>query len=245
MRIIVANDYDQLSSRASDIIASQLILKPNSVLGLATGSTPIGTYAKLIGMFQDGKIDFADVIAFNLDEYYGLAAQDHRSYAFFMATHFFNHINIPRERTYIPNGLAPDIEEECYQYEAKIRQAGGIDLQLLGIGHNGHIGFNEPDVKFEALTHLVHLDEDTIHANARFFASLDEVPRLAISMGIKTIMHARKILLLASGKEKAATIAGMVHGKITPELPASVLQLHPDVTVVVDKEAGAALGSIR
>jgi glucosamine-6-phosphate deaminase len=241
MRIIIAKDYDELSKKTANLLASQITLKPNSVLGLATGSTPVGAYNELVRIYKEGDINFTEVVTFNLDEYYGLDKENPQSYYYFMMENLFKHVNINKHNIHIPNGRAKDIELECIEYENKIKQAGGIDLQLLGIGRNGHIGFNEPDVKFEAQTHLVTLDEDTIEANSRFFAALDEVPRKAISMGIKTIMHSRKIILLASGEEKAETINSMINGKITPELPASVLQLHPDVVVLLDEKAACKL----
>ncbi|SET11856.1 glucosamine-6-phosphate deaminase [Natronincola peptidivorans] len=241
MQLQVVKDYDALSKKAAHILASQIILKPKSILGLATGSTPIGTYRELINMHKEGMINFSEVVTFNLDEYYGLDVQDQQSYHYFMNQHFFNDIDIVKENIYIPNGKAVDVDAECQRYEKSIKEAGGIDLQLLGIGQNGHIGFNEPDVKFEASTHLVNLDLDTIKANARFFDSIDEVPDQAISMGVKTILSSKKILLLASGKNKAEAIYKMVKGKITPKLPASVLQLHPDVVVIADEAAAALL----
>ena len=241
MRVIIAKDSEALSRRAAIILAGQIIHKPESVLGLATGSTPVGTYSQLVSLHREGLVDFNDVITFNLDEYYGLSPEDNRSYAWFMQHHLFDHVNNRPENVHIPNGLAIDIDIECRAYEEKILRAGGIDLQLLGIGLNGHIGFNEPDLKFEARTHLVELDDDTIRANARFFDSAEEVPRQAISMGIKTIMRSRRIVLLASGAEKAKIVYDMIYGIITPELPASVLQLHPDVTVIADAEAASLL----
>lgn len=218
-------------------------MKPDSVLGLATGSTPIGTYKYLKQMYSDGLISFSRVTTFNLDEYIGLDETSDQSYIYFMKQELFNHVDMNAHKIHIPSGITADVTLECKRYETSIRQAGGIDLQLLGIGRNGHIGFNEPDLKFEASTHLVALDEDTIKANARFFESEDEVPKTAISMGIKTIMHAKKIVLLASGKEKASTIYQMVYGDIHPELPASVLQIHPDVTVILDEAAASDLMS--
>ncbi len=241
MRIIIVKDYEELSKRAANILASQIILKPSSVIGLATGSTPIGTYQELVRLYKSGNIDFSEVVTFNLDEYYGLDRYDKQSYYFFMNKYLFSHINIDRKNVHIPDGKAENIYIACKTYEKKIKKAGGIDIQLLGIGRNGHIGFNEPDMKFEALTHLVNLDEDTIKANSRFFNSIEEVPKQAISMGIKTIMNSKKILLLAYGAQKNETIYNMVNGRITPELPASVLQLHPDVTVILDKGAGSLL----
>lgn len=241
MRIIIAKDYQDLSRKAAHIIAGQLIMKPDSVLGLATGSTPIGTYRVLKQMFQDGLISFSGVTTFNLDEYIGLEADSDQSYRYFMEQELFSAVDIQAEHIHIPSGVAEDITMECNAYEVAIRAAGGIDLQLLGIGRNGHIGFNEPDLKFEASTHLVKLDEDTIKVNSRFFDSEEEVPKMAISMGIKTIMHAKKIILLASGIEKAQTVYQMVYGDIHPELPASVLQIHPDVTVILDEAAASEL----
>ncbi|MBM7854864.1 glucosamine-6-phosphate deaminase [Desulfohalotomaculum tongense] len=241
MRIICVDNYEQMSKKAANIVASQIILKPNSVLGLATGSTPLGMYKQLIKTYEAGHIDFQEVTTFNLDEYYGLSRDNKQSYYYYMYENFFKHTNIDMRKVNIPNGMAKDINEECCEYEKKIRKSGGIDLQVLGIGRNGHIGFNEPDIKFEATTHMVKLDEQTIKDNSRFFKSIDEVPTSAISMGIKTIMQSRKIILLASGEEKADAVNGAVNGKITPELPASVLQLHPDVTFIVDKEAASKL----
>jgi glucosamine-6-phosphate deaminase len=241
MRIIIVKDYEELSKKAANILASQITLKPNSVLGLATGSTPVGTYRELVRIYNEGDISFSEVVTFNLDEYYGLDKENPQSYYYFMMDNLFKFTNINTTNIHIPDGRAKNIENECIGYENKIKQAGGIDIQLLGIGRNGHIGFNEPDVKFEAQTHLVTLDEDTIEANSRFFTSLEEVPNQAISMGIKTIMHSRKILLLASGEEKVETINSMINGKITPELPASVLQLHPDVIVLLDEKAACKL----
>jgi len=241
MRIIIAKDYEALSRRAAILLAGQIILKPDSVLGLATGSTPVGTYHHLVSLYSEGLVDFSDIITFNLDEYYGLAPDNKFSYSWFMEEHLFKHVNNKPENVHIPNGLAQDVKAECQEYEQMIRQAGGIDLQLLGIGRNGHIGFNEPDLKFETQTHLVELDEETIAVNSRFFDSADQVPRHAISMGIKTIMQSRRIILLASGAEKAQVVQEMAYGSITPNVPASVLQLHPDVTVIADREAARFL----
>lgn len=241
MRIICVENYDQMSKKAAQIVSSQIILKPNSVLGLATGSTPLGMYKQLIKSYKDGLIDFQKVTTFNLDEYYGLNRGNEQSYFYYMYENFFKHINIDIKQVNIPNGMAKDIEKECLEYEKKIRSCEGIDLQVLGIGRNGHIGFNEPDIKFEALTHMVKLDKQTIEDNSRFFDSIEDVPTKAISMGIKTIMHSQKVVLLASGKEKAKAIEGAIYGKIKPELPASVLQLHPDAIFVVDKEAASEL----
>ncbi|MPM48290.1 Glucosamine-6-phosphate deaminase 1 [bioreactor metagenome] len=241
MRVIIAKDYKELSQKASSILASQLILKPESVLGLATGSTPIGTYEELIKLNREGIVSFSSATTFNLDEYYGLDGNNPNSYNYFMRDKLFNHIDIDNNRVHIPNGLTKDIQKECQTYEKKIVEKGGIDIQLLGIGRNGHIGFNEPDAKFEAKTHLVNLDKDTVGANSRFFRDIREVPKKAISMGIKTIMNSKKILLLASGEDKASTVYNALHGEITPKVPASVLQLHQDVIVIVDKQAAKYL----
>jgi glucosamine-6-phosphate deaminase len=241
MNIVITDTYEEMSKKAANIIVSQVTLNPESVLGLATGSTPIKTYEYIREKYEGNEVDFEKTITFNLDEYIGLSKEDPQSYRNFMDQHLFKHINIKEENIYIPNGLAEDIQLECINYEEEIRKHGGIDLQLLGIGRNGHIGFNEPNVSFEARTHKVSLDEDTIHANARFFDSADEVPTAAISMGIKTIMMSKKILLLASGKNKAEAINALVNGPITPKLPASILQLHQDVTIILDEGAASLL----
>lgn len=243
MKVMVVENYEEMSRKTANIVASQIILKPNSTLGLATGDTPLGMYKELVYLYRMGDIDFSDIKVFNLDEYYGLSKNNPRSYNYYMENNFFKYINVKDENKNIPNGMAIDIDRECRDYENKIEKSGGIDIQVLGIGRNGHIGFNEPDVKFEATTHLVNLDEITIEANSRFFNSIEEVPTKAISMGIKTIMHAKKILLLASGKEKAEAIFNAVKGKITPEVPASILQLHPDIILIVDTDAASLIES--
>lgn len=241
MRIVIAKDYEDMSRRAANIVAGQIFVKPNSVIGLATGSTPLMMYKELICTRRKEGLDFSEVITFNLDEYIGLSTDNMNSYHYYMHSNFFEHINIKKENIFIPDGMASDIEKECKDYEERIRIRGGIDLQVLGIGNNGHIGFNEPDIKFEATTHRVKLDEETILANARFFDDINDVPQYAISMGIKTIMHARKILLLASGAGKAEALSKALYGGITPEIPASILQLHPDAIVVVDEECASFL----
>ncbi len=241
MRIVIAKDYEDMSARAARIVAGQIYLKPNSVLGMATGSTPLSMYKELIRVHKEVGLDFSEIVTFNLDEYLGLPKEDEQSYNYYMFENFFNHINIKKENIYIPDGMMKDVEQECKQYDKDIQVKGGIDLQVLGIGNNGHIGFNEPDIKFEATTHKVKLDEETINANARFFATIEEVPRFAISMGIKTIMHAKKILLLASGENKAEVIYRALFEGITPEIPASILQLHQDVTVIVEENAAQLL----
>lgn len=237
MKIIYAKDYSDLSRKAANIISAQVILKPNSVLGLATGSTPIGTYKQLIEWYEKGDIDFSVARSVNLDEYVGINSDNEQSYRYFMDTHLFSHINIKRENTYVPNGKAVDLQEECKVYDDLIQKVGGIDMQLLGIGHNGHIGFNEPDQAFEKTTHIVELGDTTISANARFFDSIEEVPRKAITMGIKSIMQAQKILLIANGKDKEEIINKALNGPVTPAIPASILQLHPDLTVICSFES--------
>jgi glucosamine-6-phosphate deaminase len=241
VRIVIANDYEDMSARAARIVAGQIYLKPNSVLGLATGSTPLLMYKELIRVHNEVGLDFSEIVTFNLDEYLGLPKEDKQSYNYYMFHHFFNHVNIKKESIHIPDGIMQNVEQECKGYDQKIQRMGGIDLQVLGIGNNGHIGFNEPDIKFEATTHKVKLDDETIQANARFFTTIEEVPRFAISMGIKTIMHAKKVLLLVSGANKAEVISNALFGGITPELPASILQLHQDVTVIVEESAAHLL----
>ena len=241
MRIIVVDNYEEMSKKAAKMIASQVILKPNSILGLATGDTPLGMYKELIKLYNENEVDFNDVRTFNLDEYYGLNRENPQSYYNYMMSNLFNHININIKNINVPSGMAKDVDEACREYEEKIREAGGIDMQVLGIGGNGHIGFNEPDVNFEAETHLVNLDEQTIEANSRFFDSIEDVPVKAISMGIKTIMNSKKIILLANGISKAEAIEKALQGKINPSVPASILQLHNDVTIIIDKEAASGL----
>ena len=242
MLLIEAKDYNDMSRKAANIISAQVIMKPHAVLGLATGSTPVGAYKQLVEWYNKGDLDFANVTSVNLDEYKGLSPENDQSYRYFMNTNLFNHVNINKERTFVPNGLEPDSEKACADYNAIIRSVGGVDMQLLGIGGNGHIGFNEPGEAFEKETHCVNLTESTIKANARFFASMDEVPKQAYTMGIKSIMSAKKILLIATGEAKADALYKSLYGPITPNVPASILQLHPDVTVVADE---AALKLIR
>lgn len=237
MQIYETSDYQAMSRKAANIISAQVILKPNAVLGLATGSTPIGTYKQLIEWYQQGDLDFSRVTSVNLDEYKGLSESSDQSYRYFMNTNLFDHINICKENTYVPDGLQEDSELECRRYDEIMKTVGGVDLQLLGIGGNGHIGFNEPSSFFAKGTHLVALTQSTIEANARFFASMDEVPKYAYTMGIQSIMSAKKILLVANGRGKAETLYNSLFGPITPQVPASVLQLHNDVTIVADTEA--------
>ena len=242
MKIYKAKDYKDMSRKAANIISAQVIMKPNCVLGLATGSTPIGTYAQLVEWYNKGDLDFSEVTTVNLDEYKGLPRTNDQSYYYFMHQHLFDRVNIDPERTNVPNGMEPDAEKECGRYEELIRSLGGVDLQLLGLGHNGHIGFNEPGEAFEKETHCVELTESTIEANKRFFASADDVPKQAYTMGIKNIMQAKKILVVVSGEDKAAILKEVLYGPITPEVPASILQLHNDVTIVAD---AAALSKIN
>ena len=237
MRIYREKDYDAMSRRAANIISAEVIRRPDCVLGLATGSTPIGTYKQLAAWNQRGDFSFKEVHSVNLDEYKGLSGDHDQSYRYFMNTNLFDHVNIDKNRTYVPNGLEEDSDKACADYNEIIRSVGGIDIQLLGIGGNGHIGFNEPGEAFEKETHCVDLTESTIKANARFFESMDEVPKQAYTMGIKSIMAAKKILLVATGSAKADALYKSLYGPITPNVPASILQLHQDVTVVADEDA--------
>ena len=237
MIIYTGKDYYDVSRKAANIMSAQIIMKPNAVLGLATGSTPVGMYKQLIEWYKKGDLDFSQVTSVNLDEYRGLSGDNDQSYRYFMNTHLFDHVNIDKSRTFVPNGLEPDSEKACREYDAVVEATGGVDLQLLGIGHNGHIGFNEPAKEFCKNTQCVDLTESTIEANKRFFEKEEDVPRQAYTMGIGTIMRAKKILLVASGEGKADIIAKAFTGPITPEVPASILQLHNDVTVVCDKAA--------
>lgn len=237
MQIIRAKDYYHMSRMAANIISAQVIMKPDCVLGLATGSTPIGTYEQLIRWYDKGDLDFAEVTSINLDEYKGLSPENDQSYRYFMNEHLFSHINIKPENTYVPNGLEPDSEKACSDYNEIIRKSGGIDLQLLGLGHNGHIGFNEPGAAFEKETHCVDLTQSTIDANSRFFASMELVPKQAYTMGIKTIMQAKKIVVVVSGESKAQIVKDSFFGPCTPQVPASVLQLHNNVVLVGDEAA--------
>ncbi len=237
MKNIRCKDYETLSKKVANSIIKQITLKPNSVLGLATGSTPIGTYQALIEAYQKGKVDFSQVTVFNLDEYYPISKDNPQSYHHFMMQHFFQHININKDNCYIPNGQAKNIEKECRLYDEAIKQSGGIDLQLLGIGTNGHIGFNEPGRLLHMNTHLTSLKASTIEDNARFFDKIDSVPTKAITMGIGSIMKAKKILLLVSGQKKADIYKKLFEKQLSTDIPVSLLQLHLDVTVMVDQEA--------
>ncbi|MEG2246377.1 MAG: glucosamine-6-phosphate deaminase [Peptostreptococcaceae bacterium] len=241
MRILVCKNYDEMSKRAAQMLASQVILKSDSILGLATGSTPIGMYKNLVNMYKNGELDFSDVKTFNLDEYYKLPRDNNQSYYCFMHENLFNYINVKEENINIPNGMNEDVEDECRNYDQAIKNIEGVDIQVLGIGNNAHIGFNEPSDSFERYTNLVDLKESTIKANARFFDSIDDVPKKAVTMGIGSIFSAKKIMLLASGEGKADAIYNTVHGPVTPEVPSSILQFHSDVVLILDEEAASKL----
>ena len=237
MRIIKVKDYAEMSRKTANLISAQLVMKPDSVLGLATGSTPVGAYRELIERYESGDLDFGHVTTVNLDEYKGLPRENEQSYYRFMHENLFDHINISPDRVHLPDGMNPDTEAECEAYEKLIRSLGGIDLQLLGLGHDGHIGLNQPVAEFPREPPCVDQQERTIEANKRFFASADEVPRQAYTMGIGTIMAARKIVMAVSGADKAEIAAKALLGPVTPEIPASILQFHPDVTVIADEAA--------
>ncbi len=236
MNFIKVENYEQLSKKAAEIICEQVKSKPTSVLGLATGSSPLGTYKQIIDKYEAGEVDFSKVVSINLDEYVGLTGDNDQSYRYFMNNNLFKYINIDINNTNVPNGCAEDAEAECRSYDALIEKMGGIDLQLLGIGLDGHIGFNEPDSYFEKATHVVTLDESTIEANARFFEKKEDVPRSAVTMGMGGIMGAKKVLLIANGANKKDIIERAFFGKITPEVPASILQLHNDLTVIYSEK---------
>lgn len=235
MQFIKVENYEQLNEKAAEIIADVVISKPDCVLGLATGSSPVGTYKKLIEWNKEGKVDFSKVMTINLDEYEGLDGEHDQSYRYFMNDNLFNHINIDKANTFVPNGKAEDIDAECKAYDERINKVG-IDIQLLGIGLDGHIGFNEPDEFFTKETHKVVLDESTIVANARFFESIDDVPKTALTMGMGGIMSAKKVLLIANGQSKKDILEKAFFGPITPKVPASILQLHNDVTVIFSEK---------
>ena len=242
IRLYIEDSYDDMSARAADVFCRVLKSKPHGVYGFATGGTPVGLYRELIKLYQRDEIDFSNITTFNLDEYYPIKKDNDQSYDYFMKMNLFNHVNVKGGNLNIPNGEAVNPNEECIRYEEKIMNAGGIDLQILGIGENGHIGFNEPSDRFTRATNHVALTESTISANARFFASMADVPKHALTMGIKTIMQAGKILLLGNSEKKSWILNRALFGDISPEVPASALQLHPDVTVVMDN---AAAGSLR
>ena len=237
MKIFCEKDYQAASRRAANIISAMIISKPDCVLGLATGSSPVGAYEYLVKRYEAGDLDFSLVTSVNLDEYKGLSGDNGQSYRYFMDTHLFNHVNIRKDHTFVPDGLEPDSQKACEAYNQIIRSVGGVDLQLLGLGHNGHIGFNEPGDFFEKEPHCVDLAASPIEANKRFFEKEEDVPRQAYTMGIQNIMFARKILIVVSGEAKADIVAKAFCGPITPQVPASVLQLHKDVTLVGDQAA--------
>lgn len=237
IRIYRARDYKDMSRKAANMLSAQIIMKPNCVLGLATGSSPIGTYEQLVEWYKKGDLDFSEVTTVNLDEYRGLSHDDEQSYYYFMQKHLFEHVNISELNTYLPNGTELDAAKECERYSSLIRWLGGIDMQLLGLGHNGHIGFNEPGAAFEKDVHCVKLASKTIEANKRFFASVDEVPKEAYTMGIKTIMQAKKIVVVVNGESKADIVQKAFFGPVTPQVPASILQMHNDVTLIADQAA--------
>ena len=242
MRIIRAKNYEEMSRRAAAIIAAQVILKPDCVLGLATGGTPVGTYKNLVEWYKNGDLDFSGVSSVTLDEYRALPREHAESYWSFMHRNLFDHVNIDPAKINLPDGTNMDAEAECARYDAVIESLGGVDLQLLGIGHDGHIGFNEPSDAFDLGTHCVDLAEETIDANKRFFASRDEVPRQAYTMGTRTILRARKVLMVVSGKDKAEIIKKAFFGPVTPQVPASILQMHPDFVLVADEDALSLIG---
>ena len=237
MRIIRTRDYQELSRAAARLIAAQVVLKPGCVLGLATGSSPVGAYQQLIAWYKKGDLDFSQVRTVNLDEYVGLAPDHDQSYAYFMRSNLFDHVNIDLSNTNIPDGLAPDAAAECARYDERIRALGGVDLQLLGIGPNGHIGFNEPDGHFSCGTQQIQLTDSTRQANKRFFASLDDVPTHARTMGVRDILQARRVVMVASGENKAKAVKEAFFGPVTPAMPASILQYHPDFVLVADEAA--------
>ena len=237
MRVYKTKDYEGMSKKAAFLMAAQINAKPDSVLGLATGSTPVGVYRQLIQWYREDLLDFSRITTINLDEYRGLAAENDQSYRYFMNHNLFDHVNIRKECTYLPDGTEPDSKKACREYDAIIKGVGGIDLQILGLGRNGHIGFNEPGDYFEKTTHCVDLTESTIEANKRFFQKEEDVPRQAYTMGIQTIMGAGTILLLVSGEEKAEILRQVICGPVTPRVPVSILQMHPRAVVIADEAA--------
>ena len=240
-RVIVKKDYNEMSLEAAILVANEVKKNPNCVLGLATGSTPLALYSELIKMYKRGEIDFSKVVTFNLDEYVGLPPENPQSYHSYMRRNFFDHVNIKPENIHIPNGIVKNPIEQCNEYERKIKEVGGIDLQVLGIGRNGHIGFNEPGSELNSRTRVVELTEQTRKDNSKFFGRIEDVPKKAITMGIATILESKNILLLASGENKAEIIKKALEGPVTKEIPASFLQYHPNVTVILDKQAASKL----
>ena len=241
MNILVYDNDEQIGIAAGNYMCGQVLAKPDSVLGLATGSTPLKPYGHMIKLYENGAVDFSKVTTFNLDEYCRLDVKDKNSYHSFMHENLFNAINIPKENIHFLDGNAEDLEKECKEYEQKIKKAGGIDIQLLGIGSNGHIAFNEPSDSFQRWSHVVKLKESTIKDNSRFFKTIDEVPTHAVTMGIGSIMQAKRILIIATGENKATAVKQLIDGNVTPQCPASVLQFHTDVTLMLDKGAASKI----
>ena len=241
MRVYKVKNYNEMSKKAASVLAAQIVSDPEGTLGLATGSTPVGAYGYLRKWYQEGILDFTGIRTMNLDEYKGISRENSQSYYYFMKENLFDHVNIKEENTFIPDGEREDADAVCREYEALIRSTGGVGLQLLGLGRNGHIGFNEPGTPFTQRTHKVHLTESTIEANKRFFEKEEDVPRYAYSMGLQSIMDAKEIVLIAFGPKKIHAIKGLVEGPITEEVPASILQKHPKVTVICDEAAAALL----
>ncbi|MFB9326002.1 glucosamine-6-phosphate deaminase [Paenibacillus aurantiacus] len=244
MIIRLFDTREELDQYAAGLFVELLSVKPDAVLGLATGSTPIGIYEKIVDSYNKGQVTFKDATTYNLDEYVGLPRENEQSYAYFMNHHLFRHIDIPAERTYLPNGLAADPAAECARYDGMLLSRQ-VDIQLLGLGHNGHIGFNEPDRELHAGTHIVDLQKETLEANARFFASMDDVPKQAITMGVGSILKAKTILLVVKGADKAEIVKRALQGPITTEVPASLLQTHANVIVLLDQEAGRLLHDVQ
>ncbi len=242
MKLIEAKNYEQMCELAAGYISEKVRENPNMTLGLATGGTPLGTYQKLIEDYQAGKTSYKQVVSFNLDEYIGLTGQNPNSYRYYMNDHFFNHIDIDLKNTFVPNGTAEDFEQECQTYDEHILAKGGIDLQLLGIGSNGHIGFNEPGASFHSHTHVVELAESTREANSIYFEKMEDVPKKAVTMGIASIMKSKEILLLVSGEHKHDALANLLTGELTEQFPASILKQHPSVTIIADE---AAIGNLK
>ena len=240
MEVIITANYDEMSEKAADAVAKILSAEPDAVLGLATGSTPMGMYRVLVDKFRRGEISFARVKSVNLDEYVGLAADHPQSYAFFMDENLFSKVDIDKNNTFLPCGTAADSEEECRRYNALLSDLVP-DIQILGIGSNGHIGFNEPGTPFDSVTHVVELTKSTIKDNSRLFSSIGAVPEKAYSMGIKNILAAKKIVVMASGRQKARAVRDMLNAEISPACPATALRLHPDVTLIADEEAASLL----
>lgn len=237
MKFYCGEDYKAMSRIAANIISAQIIMKPDCVLGLATGSSPEGTYAQLVEWYKKGDLDFSQVTSVNLDEYKGLSGDNDQSYRYFMNTHLFDHVNIDKSRTFVPNGLEPDSEKACREYDEVVAATGGVDLQLLGIGHNGHIGFNEPASEFCKNTQCVDLTESTIEANKRFFEKEEDVPRQAYTMGIGGIMRAKMLLVVVSGEDKADILNKVLTAPVSPQIPGTILRFHPNVILVADEAA--------